>query len=325
MYLNLVAEVKIGDIIFNEINSCEIVQTVVELSDSAIVVLPRMYKDKLGKSILDKLKVGQVVSIKLGYNDELNEEFTGFVREIEADIPIKIHIDDEMYHFKRNSFIESWQTVSLKEMLETINSGMPVVCPEMNLGKYSISKISSYMVFMDIKQKFGLYTYIKNGKLYCNFANDIKDDSVDVHTYEYGRNIKKNELKFKRKEDYKIKLVAIANLPDGSKLKIEKGDLDQNSTTKTINFGNIDKKQLEELAVKEINKLVYSGYSGCITGFGQPVTKAGDTLKIIDKLDEDREGEYLIESVKIRWGNTYFERINTLSYRIAEEKGDKKS
>ncbi|MDE5424028.1 hypothetical protein L3073_17570 [Ancylomarina sp. DW003] len=319
MYLNLVAEVKVGGIIFNEIHSCEIVQTVVELSDSATLVLPRMYRDKLGESVLEKLKVGQAVSIKLGYNDELNEEFTGYVREIEADIPIKIHIDDEMYHFKRNCFIESWEKASLKQVLETINNGMTVVCPEMNLGKYSVPKVSSYMVFMDLKQKFGLYTYIKNDKLYCNFANDIKDDSVDVHTYEYGRNIKKNKLKFKRKEDHNIKLVAIANLPDGSKLKVVEGNTDQNATTKTINFGNIDEKDLKYLAIKEFNKLVYEGYTGSITGFGQPLTKAGDILKIIDKLDKDREGKYLIESVKIRWGNAYFERINTLSYRIPDK------
>jgi len=325
MYLNLVAEVKIGDIIFNEIHSCEIVQTVVELSDSATLVLPRMYRDKLGKSVLKNIKVGQVVSIKLGYNDELIEEFTGYVSEIEADIPIKIHVDDEMYQFRDNTFIKSWKEVNLRTVLESIADGMPCICPDLNLGKYSIHFISSYRVFMDLKEKFGLFTYIKNGKLYCNFANDIKDDSLAVHTYEYGRNIKKNDLKYKSAKDSKIKIVAIANLPDGKKLKIEEGSTEQNATTKTLNFGNIDEQELKKLAKAEYSKLVYDGFTGNITGFGQPLTKAGDTLKIIDKLEQDREGEYLIESVKIRWGNAYFERINTLSYRIPDEKGDKKS
>jgi len=324
MYLNLVAEVKIGDIIFNEIHSCEIIQTVVELSDSAIVVLPRMYREKLGESVLKNIKVNQEVSIKLGYNDELLEEFTGYVREIEAGIPIKIHIDDEMHDFKDDTFIKSWDGVDLRTVLESIAGGMPCICPDLNLGKYSIHFTSAYRVFMDLKQKFGLFTYIKNAKLYCNFANNIKDDSVNVHTYEYGRNIKKNNLKYKSAKDSDIKIVAIANLPDGTKLKIEEGGTEQNATTKTLNFGNIDEQELKKLAKAEYSKLVYDGFTGSITGFGQPLTKAGDTLKIIDKLEQDREGKYLIESVKIRWGNAYFERINTLSYRIPEEMGDKK-
>ena len=316
MYGNLKAEVTIGTTTFREINSCEINQSVIELSDQATVVLPRNYKNQIGESVLDVLKVGQEVSIKLGYNDELNEEFTGYVREIEADIPIKIHIDDEMYPFKRNSFIESWEKTTLREVLETVSNGMPVECPDVNLGKLSIHKASSYKVFMDIKQAYGLYTYIKDDKLHCGFAYDIKDKATATHEYEFGRNIKKNRLKYKRKEDYKIKLVAIANKPDGKKLKVEIGSKEQNASVRTLNFGNVEEKELRMLANAELNKLCFDGYSGNIIGFGQPLTQAGDILNLTDPREKDRAGKYLIESVKVKWGNAFFERINKLSYKV---------
>ena len=53
-----------------------------------------------------------------------------------------------------------------------------------------------------------------------------------------------------------------------------------------------------------------------MTGFGIPLTNAGDTLKIVSKREPEREGQYLIESVTVRYGNAFYERINRLSYRI---------
>ena len=189
MYNTLTAEIKIGSTTFTEINSCEITQSVIELSDQAIVVLPRNYKNKIGKSVLDVLKVGQKVSINLGYNEQLNEEFKGYIREIESDIPIKIHVDDEMYQFKKNNLVKSWKKVSLKEVVETTSNGMKVDCPEVNLGKFIIDNESSYRVFMRLKQNYGLFTYVKDNVLHCGFPYQMKDKSFATHVYEFGRNI----------------------------------------------------------------------------------------------------------------------------------------
>lgn len=316
MYNSLNAEVKIGSTTFTEINSCEITQSVIELSDKATVVLPRNYKNKIGESVLDVLKVGQEVSVNLGYNDQLNEEFKGYVREIESDIPIKIHIDDEMYQFKKNNLVKSWQKVTLQDILQATSNGMKIDCPQVNMGKFIIDNESSYRVFMRLKQNYGLFTYVKDDVLHCGFPYQMKDKSFVTHEYEFGRNIKKNKLKYRRKEDVKLKVVAIANKKDGKKIKVELGSSESNASVRTMNFGDVDEKQLRTLANAELNKLCFDGYSGSIIGFGVPLTRAGDTLKIIDEREKDRAGKYLIESVKVRWGNAYFERINKLSYKV---------
>jgi len=315
MYNNLNAEVKIGSVTFKEVNSCEITQSVIELSDQAIVVLPRNYKNKIGESVLDVLKVGQKISISLGYNDELNEEFKGYVREIESDIPIKIHIDDEMYQFKKNNLVKSWKKVTLQEVLTATSKGMEIDCPEVNLGKFIIDNESSYKVFMRLKH-YGLFTYVKDDVLHCGFPYKMGEKSYVAHEYEFGRNVKENKLKYRRKEDIKLKVVAIANKKDGKKIKVELGSGENDAIVRTMNFGDVDETQLRTLANAELNKLCFDGYSGKIIGFGVPLTRAGDTLRIIDEKEKDREGNYLIESVKIRWGNAYFERINQLSYKV---------
>ena len=53
-----------------------------------------------------------------------------------------------------------------------------------------------------------------------------------------------------------------------------------------------------------------------MTGFGLPRTNAGDTLKLISAREPERNGKYLVESVTVRYGNAFFERINKLGYKV---------
>jgi hypothetical protein len=316
MYVNLHAKVEIGSYKFEQINSVEIDESVIELSDKATVVLPKNIKSFKQKALLDCIKVGDKAKIYLGYNDKIHQEFEGYVREIESDAPLKIHLDDEMYIFKQNNFVESWEKLSLSELLKTIAPNHKHQCPDLSFSKFIIDNQSSYQVFLYLKKQYGLYTYLKDNILYCGFAYDIKNSSGATHKYEFKRNIKDNKLKFKRKEDYKIKIIAIANKANGTKIKEEIGSTDSNAMVRTLNFGDVSNSELKQYAKAKLKQLCFDGYSGSITGFGIPRTKAGDILNIIDNDEPERAGNYLIESVKIRWGETYFERINKASYKV---------
>ena len=74
--------------------------------------------------------------------------------------------------------------------------------------------------------------------------------------------------------------------------------------------------ELKARIERELSKKSFDGYEGTITGFGTPQTKAGDTLKIVDTENPEREGEYLIKSVKVRFNNSGYRRENELSYKI---------
>jgi hypothetical protein len=73
---------------------------------------------------------------------------------------------------------------------------------------------------------------------------------------------------------------------------------------------------LRELALAEYQRVCFEGFEGTVTGFGIPRTGAGDTLKIVSPREPEREGKYLIESVTVRYGNAYYERVNRLSYKV---------
>ena len=166
-----------------------------------------------------------------------------------------------------------------------------------------------------LKEQYGFYSAIRGKKLVCKFKYEIVE-AKQVHVYNFSRNVKKSSLKYKRKEDKKIRIRAVGYNRDGKKITETVGNKEHAVTVKTMSFTNKTAKELRELALAEYKRVCFDGFEGSVTGFGVPLTNAGDTLKIVSPREPEREGRYLIESVTVRYGNAYYERINRLSYRV---------
>ena len=57
-YLNMNSRITIGEVVFKNISEVEITETVTELSDVAVITLPRNYQDLAGKPVTDYIKTG---------------------------------------------------------------------------------------------------------------------------------------------------------------------------------------------------------------------------------------------------------------------------
>lgn len=320
MYLEPQAKMQIGTdaggLTFVNFNKIVIEESVKELGGKATVTLPRNYAKLNGKSILDLIKAGDPVTIWLGYDGQLEVEFTGFIREIESDAPLVLNIDDDLYPLKRTSFKKAWKSVTLKEVLEYVAPGYKVSCPGVELGSYQIPNLSAFRVMMDL-QNLGLYFLVRGKNLTCQFPYDFKG-SDNFHTYTfYTHTVKKSNLKYRRAEDNKVRVRATSSLRTGSKLKVEIGAKEGEGSIYEIKFPVNSEKELRTFAENWYKHICFDGYQGSITGFGTPRTKAGDTLKIVDKVEPDREGNNLIESVTITYDLTIgFERENKLSFKV---------
>ena len=86
MYLIPKSEIEIGSIrLYGEnsgINSVEINTSVKDLSQSGKVVVPLNFKQRDGKKITDLIKIGNSVVIRLGYGENVEEEFRGYVSKV---------------------------------------------------------------------------------------------------------------------------------------------------------------------------------------------------------------------------------------------------
>lgn len=319
LYLNLCSRLTIepktgGKVILNNLASAEIRKSVETLGDTATVVIPRRYGHQNKSELKEYIAVGDKVVLELGYNNEMEVEFTGYIREIESGFPMKLHLDDETYPLRSNSFVKSWKEVTLKEVLQYIAPGYEIDCYDAKLGKFQIDNASTVSVLRSLKSKYGFYTAIRGKRLVCKFKYEIAD-SKQLHTYDFQKNVKKSALKYRRKEDKKIRIKAISYNRDGKKVTETVGSKEDHASIRTLSYTNKTAGELKELALAEYQRMCFDGFEGAVTGFGLPRTNAGDTLKLISEKEPERNGRYLIESVTVRYGNAYFERINRLAYK----------
>lgn len=319
LYLNLCSRLTIepqtgGKVVIDRISSAEISKTVEVLGDKAIVVIAKRYGNESGE-LREYIATGDRARLELGYNGELVVEFEGYIREIESGFPMRLHLDDETFLMRQNSFVKSWKAVTLKEVLEYIAPGYEIDCHEAALGKYQIDNQSTLAVVRDLKERYGFYTAIRGKKIVCKFKYEIVQ-AKEIHVYDFAKNVKKSSLKYKRKEDKKVRVKAISYNRDGKKVAETAGSKEEYVSVKTLSFTNKTVEELRELALAEYNRVCFDGFEGSVTGFGVPRTNAGDTVKLISAKEPERNGKYLVESVTVRYGNAYYERINKLSYKV---------
>jgi len=317
MYLEPHCKIEVGSLIFTGVNDIIIDRSVKELSDKAVITLPRNYAKLEDKSVLDLLKSGDPVKISLGYDDDLQEEFSGFLQFIESGVPLVLHVDDEMYPLKRNNFVKSWPGITLEALLKYIAPAYKIQCPSINLGKLEINNVSTFTVLSNLQRDYGFYTYVKGDTLYCQFPYDVKGTGV-VHEYKlYNWPVKTNNLKYSRSEDKRIRVRVTSDQGKGKKLSFETGAQEGNSSLNVMSIPGLTQSEIETYAKAWYKSLAYDGYSGSITGFGSPRTQAGDTLRIIDQDEPGMDGNYLIESVTVRYNlKRGFERENKISFKV---------
>ena len=318
----MISRVTLGKVKLDNISDFEISENILEISNTAKITIPRHYKQLDGKSVLEQFKVGEKMKIEAGYyygdDVDLKTEFVGYIREIESDYPLIVHCEDETYPLRQNNLVKSYKNATLKDVLsDVIPKPISFSCPDLYVGKYHIDNASTFAVLQDLMKNFGLYSRLYDGRLKVGLAYEF-GEKTDVHTYMITKDVKKNELKYKRKEDFKVRYKAVANNPNGKKVTVEVGSKEKDASERTLNFaGPLSEKDLRERALAVMSKAVYDGYTGSITGFGTPRTHAGDALIIKDRFEPEREGKYLIEKVNITYNESGgYSRQNTLSFKL---------
>lgn len=318
-YLNMIARVTVGNIYFDDITSVEVTESVKELSNTATVTMPRFYKQLDGKYPLDYMKAGDKVKIEFGYEETgIFSEFEGYLRQVSADIPLVLTCD-QLYPLRQNNFVKSYRAVTLKQLLQDITKGTfitKVDCPDVNMGKYIINNSSTYQVLDKIKEQYGFYAKINGSLLHVGFAWDWRPGFTAKHIYNVRSNVKQNELVYKTKDEFNVRVRVKIRNKKSEEAYIEVGSKDTDATVHTIEYAADSPQLAKEIAEARLKKSVYTGYTGSVTGFGLVLTGAGDSLTIIDKLEPYREGTYLIEKVVKTYSPSGISRKNDLAFKI---------
>lgn len=284
-------------LVYKSVNSFRIEKSWQNLTDTCdFIIAKRLFRaDAL--RLFDKIKTGDPFYIDAGYNGQYNREFTGYISQILDDLPVKFKCEDNMYILKRTPVNRSFSKgVTLKALLRAIvPAQFNIDCANVTLGDFLFKNYNVATVLKELKDNYGLYSYFFNNTLVCG---KIYQDNPQnqVVKYVFNKNIIGNDLSYRTKDDYQIKVTMTSHLSNGKRIKETVGDPD-GVEQKLVCTNVTDRTQLKALAQKELDRLKFDGYRGTLTGFGIPFVEHGYTATIINPNNPDRNGNYYVNSV----------------------------
>ena len=289
------------------------------LSDTATITLPGTVFNK-AINIEDKIKVGDDVEIKLGYNDNLKEEFKGYLKAIKTDGgSLTLELEDDIYLFRKSVKDEEMKNASVKSILENICSqvgGFSVSCDyDFSYDKFVINNATGYDVLKKIQDEASPNIYLKDKVLH---VHPQYAEIFGEARYDFSRNIERDgtDLKYKSEDERKLLVVVEGTDETGATVSVEKGTTGGDKMTLKLP-GVSSKSSLEQKAQSVLDQKVYTGYEGSFQSWLIPYVDAGYKVSITDPDYEIKDGTYYVISVETTFSKDGGVRKITLGKKIS--------
>jgi hypothetical protein len=262
----------------------------------AEIVFPKKYFDFLNEK--ERFKRGNKVEIYLGYDNVLNQRFTGYIDRINDDIPTVIKLEDEMWKLKQIDVSYSNQNTNLKKMIQSMVNGFPVdIDDKIQIGAVRFSKMKLGEVLNKLREEpFMLYSFIRNGKLTVYKVHS--DVTKEVPTFDLERNCSEVSINYISKADRLLKVILTSTGKMGKIITAEYGD--QNPTSiinEKSSYSNLSLEDLKRECKRIYNSSKKDGFNGTFTTFGLIPLQHGQKIKLESRLYPDRKGTYYVDAV----------------------------
>ncbi len=315
-------------------NSIEIEDTWMKMTNTAVLKIAKRIavkgeKDFSSKPISEVIKTGDKVTISLGYNGSLKEEFRGYVaRSPKPTIPLEIECEDEMWQLKRMSVVsKTIKKCKVSDLVNYIAPGYEYDLLDSELGTFAIGLSgpeTAAQVLFRLEKESGLKSFFRIGKrgnpvlvVHKPLLWSISEQApvIDEVTLDIERNLPKDgqNIRYVLGSDKRIKVNAKSIQPDNKQLKA-KFIGDEDGETRSLHYYNISQTQLEQNAKDDYNILKQDGLEGELTSFGQPYTESGQVARIIWEL-QGIDDRYFINRVKKTFDTGGFRRVNTIGFK----------
>lgn len=310
--IRLSSRLEVGDYVFNGVVSATIKSSWNTFTDTCELVMPKRFDwDKEVKSYIKK---GDLIKLYLGYDDNNVLAFQGYVSKIKASIPIKIHLEDAAYLFKKGTITLSKKDTTLKEVLNDIVPSDVTIAAQpdnVGLGYFRMSNMTPAKILNEIKKNYFQKFWFREGKLYAGLA--YWNQTQKMHRFHFQKNIIRHDLEYILEEDVKVKLKIVAVNEKNERKEYEFGDPD--GEARTIHFYN-EKGDYSELAKEEIKRIKFTGYRGTFETFGSPFVNHGDVVELTDEDYPERNGSYLVKEVTRAFGDNGYRQVITLDIKV---------
>lgn len=299
----------------DNITEAEIIRDSESLSDTCKVSLPKRMKWNNEDKI--PIERGDKIELHLGYNDNLELAFVGYVRDVGFKTPISIIAEDEMFLLKTmESKKLAYKSVSIEKLLKDQGLKYKIkVFGEQRLGAYRVKADTIASLLGQLKDE-GVRSFFRyeNGEAVL-YAGVLFDKEIGGKKQVFSNKINMistDNLEQTKADNMRIKVKAISIMPNGKKVKIEAGDRD--GEARTLHSYNKNEKELKAWAEQEIKRLKRDGLQGRFTTFGYKLIDKLDSIAI--KIDDDKMGIYLVRKNTIKFSSSGYRQEIEIGTRI---------
>ncbi len=300
----------------DKVTEVEITLDTEQLTDTCKITLPKKIKWDGASDI--PVQRGDAVKVWLGYDDDLQLAFTGYVRDVGFKTPIVLTCEDEMFKLKQQpTEKKAYKSVNLETLLKDQGISYKInVMGEQSLGQYRVTADTVAALLGHLKEN-GIRSFFRmeGGEpvLYCGVLFERQESPTQV--FATGVNIISDQSLAQQKADnIRLRVKAISLMPNNKKIKVDVGDAD--GERRTLHTYNKTESELKAWAEQEIKRLKRDGLTGSFTTFGY---KLADKLTAIGiKIDGEKKGIYQVKKNVIKYGTGGFRQEITLGARIAE-------
>lgn len=322
-------EIDINGVLYKGVNSVNIERSIYNLVQTATIKLPAsgIIKNDQGQTnvqIIDRVARGDEVSLSLGYDDNNDIEFIGYVDRVIHGNPATIECVDQMYLLRETTIQKTYTETPLIDILSDLLSGtglsvnnntQDITVKKLIAATQTGEEVSADKVLNKIKETLGISIYFtRAGELYAGLDHAFQLGEVN---YSLGKNTRDEgkDLEFHSADEMKLEITAFNFADDGTKTSVKVGDND--GAKRTIFYYNVESEsKLKELATNDLEKYKYNGYQGTFECFGLPFSEPGMVANITDPLYSERSGKYAVDSVIIDFGQQGFIRKNEISIKL---------
>ncbi len=299
-------------------SNIEIVRSVSNLVDTATITLPELVMNK-ALSFENKIQRGSEIKIKLGYNAELINEFSGYIKNISVvNGELKIECEDALFLFRKGLQDKHFKQANLKKIAEyiakEIDSSYKVECDyDMSFDKFTIHKASGYSVLKKLKEisKADIFFDTENKILHIHAPFSYNTGKVK---YSAQANIEDLNLEYEDPSNSKLE-VNIESIDNKGKVQKTKA-----GTTggKNINIkaSTLSKSSIDKLANNILNENKKGKYKGSFDTWLLPFVAPGYSALIYDEDYPDKKDWYYVQAVTTSVGSGGCKRTVTPSIKL---------
>lgn len=180
---------------FNHVTSIQINRRSDKLTDTCVLCLPK--NTQWSNEAAYPIRQGDMIMVRLGYNDELQLVYKGYITSINTKNPMVISCDDEMYFYKDTVCTpKSYNDITLTQLLQDqftdkgINLNFYVEGNE-QLGEYRVTARTLGPLLDMLKKSHGFRFFfeLNDGDPVLCCSNSICKWTGETQTFTSGVNI----------------------------------------------------------------------------------------------------------------------------------------